>query len=56
MLHFINKDQYAIWDSKIARLFGIMHNYQVQNINQYLNYNEAMLSCTESSALTLRDI
>jgi len=28
MLHFINKDNYAIWDSRIAKLFGLKHGYQ----------------------------
>ncbi|NND23336.1 MAG: hypothetical protein HKN86_01450 [Acidimicrobiia bacterium] len=55
MLHFINKDRYAIWDSRIAKVFGLNYNYQVNNIDQYLIYNEAMLYCIDYD-LNLRNL
>lgn len=39
LLHFINPEVYPIWDSKICKyLCSSNHNYQVQDVSNYLKY------------------
>jgi hypothetical protein len=40
LLHFINPDIFAIWDSRVCRylLNKEAHSYRVENITTYLNY------------------
>lgn len=39
LLHFINPDKYAIWDSRVYRYLTNNNNYnQIENCNNYLDY------------------
>ena len=40
LLHFINPEQFAIWDSRVCRylLQKTPHSYIVENIDLYLDY------------------
>ena len=39
LLHFINPDQYAMWDSHICNyLMGAKHQYKVNNVQVYISY------------------
>ncbi len=39
LLHFINPEKYAIWDSRVFRYLTTSNNYnQIENCNNYLDY------------------
>lgn len=38
VLHFINPDFFPIWDSRVARHFGLKYDYQINNRNHFLEY------------------
>jgi hypothetical protein len=45
LLHFINPDKYAIWDSRVYRYLTNNNNYnQIENCNNYLDY---LIFCQE---------
>ena len=49
LLHFINPDKYAIWDSRVYRYLTNKNNYnQIENCNNYLDY---LTFCQELIAL-----
>lgn len=37
-LHFVNPNFFPIWDSRIARQFGLKHKYQIEKIENYIDY------------------
>ena len=49
LLHFINPDKYAIWDSRVYRYLTNKNNYnQIENCSNYLDY---LTFCQELIAL-----
>ena len=50
LLHFINPDKYAIWDSRVCKfLSGVTHKYFIEQANTYFQYLDI---CNE---LTMND-
>lgn len=48
LLHFINPEVYPIWDRKICKYFySTSHNYQIQNVSNYLKYTNAIHKALE---------
>ncbi|MGA9796267.1 MAG: hypothetical protein WBQ17_12115 [Rhizomicrobium sp.] len=41
-LHFSNPNVFPIWDSRIARCVGLRHQYQLNDVGNYLSYGRAM--------------
>lgn len=47
LLHFINPEKYAIWDSRIYRyITGKKQHYSINNIQNYLDYLGKMVEIT----------
>ena len=44
-LHFMNPDSIPIWDSRVARSFGIEGHWRVDNVDHYINYWSGMKGC-----------
>ena len=38
VLHFINPEFFPIWDSRVARHFGLKYDYQINNRKHFLEY------------------
>lgn len=38
VLHFLRPNCFAVWDSHVARSFGLKHSYQINSGNAYLDY------------------
>lgn len=41
-LHFLKPDVFAIWDSRVAKVFGLKHQYQYNDSNAYFTYLELL--------------
>ena len=47
LLHFINPDVYAIWDSKVCDfLIGKSHKYLIEDVSRYFEYLDLCLQIT----------
>jgi hypothetical protein len=38
VLHFMNPEFFPIWDSRVAKHFGLKYDYQINNRNHFLEY------------------
>ena len=43
VLHFLRPDCFAVWDSHVARSFGLNHSYQINSGPADLNYMQAIM-------------
>jgi hypothetical protein len=41
-LHFVAPDLFPIWDSRVAAVFGLKHDYQINNAKTYREFVEAI--------------
>ena len=52
LLHFIDPDQYAMWDSHICNyLTGVKHQSKVNNVQMYLSYSNDIRKLAANSEL-----
>jgi len=46
-LHFFLPEKIAIWDSVLARSFGLVHHYQFGREDRFIVYNDAIHEATK---------